>query len=162
MSGASLAVSCYSLYRSAQRSESRTHPKHKQRLSSARELQYTQEITNSDVSDRESLHGAATLSRIMQPDDANSSGNVHGGTILRAIGHVGWLSATRFINTHLHSSGEYSAVLVRMEAMDFKRPMFIGDVCCCHARVTFSAKRSLEVQVTVTAENAMSATRRAV
>ncbi len=42
------------------------------------------------------------ISRIMLPDDANSAGNVHGGTILKMIGHVGWIAASRHAN-HCYS-----------------------------------------------------------
>eukprot|EP00484_Ammonia_sp_Unknown_P001465 CAMPEP_0197020854 /NCGR_PEP_ID=MMETSP1384-20130603/1719_1 /TAXON_ID=29189 /ORGANISM="Ammonia sp." /LENGTH=523 /DNA_ID=CAMNT_0042448561 /DNA_START=18 /DNA_END=1589 /DNA_ORIENTATION=- len=55
---------------------------------------------------------------------------------------------------------DYRGVMVRMESMSFRLPMFIGEICTCNARVTFTSKRSLEVQVTVIAENAMTGTKR--
>ena len=41
--------------------------------------------------------------RVMMPDDANMSGNVHGGTILKMIEEAGVIIATRHCN-----NGEYA------------------------------------------------------
>lgn len=73
----------------------------------------------------------------MLPDDANPGGNVHGGTILHMIEQAGWIAATRHANSNqspasggLFSSTpkELSAALVRVEHMDFIKPMYIGEV----------------------------------
>ena len=147
LSGASVAISLYSLYQSSQgqgkEEQENSHQQKRKQIS----------ISTDDFSidsANEDLCGTATLSRIMQPDDANSSGNIHGGTILRMIGHVGWLSATRFINRNINENddnSEYRGVLVRMEEMNFKLPMYIGEICTCMAKVTFTSTQSLEVQV---------------
>ena len=149
LSGTSLAVSCYTLHLLSHR---RNQSRDRSVLRQIRSPKIVPIESNSNAAN-EDLHGTSTLSRLMQPDDANGAGNVHGGTILKVISHTGWLSATRYINSNLHddaasrSDYNYRAVLVRMESMDFKLPMHINEVCTCNARVSFTSNRSLEVEV---------------
>eukprot|EP01084_Bolivina_argentea_P188074 323851_1 len=165
LSGTSLAISCYALYQStiakSNNINKQSHPPNKRKQSLYNLHSSSIDVINTDNDDN---CGIATLSRIMLPDDANSSGNVHGGTILKMISHVGFLSATRFINKNINEPNdnnyEYRGVLVRMEQMNFKLPMYIGEICICNANVTFTSNQSLEVQVTVIAENATSGQRR--
>ena len=152
LSGASLAISCYALYQTSKLSEEQKSAQENVKNEALIPLNNPpiRMSTTSIASANEDVCGTATLSRIMLPDDANSAGNVHGGTILKMIGHVGWLSATRFINRNIdidNDQNEYRGVLVRMEEMNFKLPMFIGEICTCNAKVTFTANQSLEVQV---------------
>lgn len=77
------------------------------------------------------------ISRVMLPDDANPGGNVHGGTILKMIEEASWIAATKHCNPPSSASngetksGHHSALvgaLVRVEHMDFHKPMHIGEV----------------------------------
>ncbi|XP_035238697.1 cytosolic acyl coenzyme A thioester hydrolase isoform X3 [Anguilla rostrata] len=89
--------------------------------------------------------------RIMRPDDANIVGNVHGGTILKMIEEAGGIITTRHCNSR---QGERCvAALARVERTDFLHPMFIGEVAHVSAEITYTSKRSVEVQVNVLAEN---------
>jgi len=159
ISGTSLAISCYTLHLlRRQKRGVNTSAVHRIPLPKC----------DSTISDENTANdeprGTATLCRLMQPDDANGAGNVHGGTILKMISHAGWLCATRYINSNLQNadSPDYKlvAVMLRMEGMSFKLPMHIGEVCTCTAGVSFTSNHSLEVSVTVTAENALSAQKR--
>ena len=152
LSGASIAISCYSLYQSSQNKKSIQTNANKHQQISISESSKSPTFEAPIYSENEDVCGTASLSRLMAPDDANPSGNVHGGTILKMIGHVAWLSATRFINRNMKKSNEdsdlqYRGVGVRMESMDFKLPMYIGEICTCNARVTFTSNQSLETQV---------------
>ncbi|KAA0713520.1 Cytosolic acyl coenzyme A thioester hydrolase [Triplophysa tibetana] len=91
------------------------------------------------------------LIRIMRPDDANIVGNVHGGTILKMIEEAGCIIGTRHCNTQ--TKDRCVAALARVERTDFLYPMFIGDVAHVSAEITYTSKRSVEVQVTVLSEN---------
>ena len=42
---------------------------------------------------------APTVARLLLPDDANPSGNVHGGTILQLMDQAGMITATRHANS---------------------------------------------------------------
>ncbi|XP_072283003.1 cytosolic acyl coenzyme A thioester hydrolase isoform X5 [Pyxicephalus adspersus] len=98
------------------------------------------------------------LTRIMRPDDANIAGNVHGGTILKMIEEAGAIISTRHCNT---KSGEKCvAALARVERTDFLSPMCIGEVGHVSAEITYTSKRSVEVQVDVLAENILTGAKR--
>eukprot|EP00485_Elphidium_margaritaceum_P001804 CAMPEP_0202695030 /NCGR_PEP_ID=MMETSP1385-20130828/8731_1 /ASSEMBLY_ACC=CAM_ASM_000861 /TAXON_ID=933848 /ORGANISM="Elphidium margaritaceum" /LENGTH=603 /DNA_ID=CAMNT_0049350987 /DNA_START=26 /DNA_END=1834 /DNA_ORIENTATION=+ len=164
VSGASLLVSCYALYQTNQEQNRKTQQK--RLFLEAETPSQSHSIDADEFNSREDLCGAATLSRLMQPDDANSGGNVHGGTILKLIGHVAWLSATKYINRNrVHNDDEeekyeHRAIMLRMEEMSFKQPMYMNDICTCKAQVIFTSTHSIEVQVNVIAENAMLGTKR--
>lgn len=100
--------------------------------------------------------------RFMQPDDANISGNVHGGTILKMIEEAGMIVTTRFCNQHANEkqSKEVVCALARVERTDFCQPMYVGEVAQLHGNITYCSNRSLEVQITVTAENILTNAKR--
>ncbi|TSL97292.1 Cytosolic acyl coenzyme A thioester hydrolase [Bagarius yarrelli] len=91
------------------------------------------------------------ICRMMRPDDANIVGNVHGGTILKMIEEAGCIIGTRHCNTQ--PGDRCVAALARVERTDFLYPMFIGEVAHVSAEITFTSKRSVEVQVNVESEN---------
>jgi len=101
------------------------------------------------------------ISRIMVPDDTNSAGNVHGGTILKLMEQAGFVVANRHCNQKSDSSSfPITTALVRLEKMDFLQPVHVGDVAQVQAAVTFTSKHSLEVTVDVWAENVVVGERR--
>ncbi|XP_072282997.1 cytosolic acyl coenzyme A thioester hydrolase isoform X3 [Pyxicephalus adspersus] len=107
---------------------------------------------------KEPAASAIQISRIMRPDDANIAGNVHGGTILKMIEEAGAIISTRHCNT---KSGEKCvAALARVERTDFLSPMCIGEVGHVSAEITYTSKRSVEVQVDVLAENILTGAKR--
>ena len=100
-------------------------------------------------------------SRIMLPDDSNILGNVHGGTILKMIEQAGHIVANRHCNKRRKDSEEpITTALVRLERMDFRQPMLVGEVAQLQAAVTYTSPHSLEVIVDVWAENVITGTRR--
>lgn len=88
------------------------------------------------------------FSQIMLPDDANPAGNVHGGTITKLVDSAGGVAAMR----HCRDSA-YSVVTARIDAMNFVRPVHIGEVVTLRASVNDVARTSLEVGVRVDAED---------
>ncbi|KAJ8371214.1 hypothetical protein SKAU_G00112420 [Synaphobranchus kaupii] len=91
------------------------------------------------------------ICRIMRPDDANIVGNVHGGTILKMIEEAGGIISTRHCNSQ--PGDRCVAALARVERTDFLYPMFIGEVAHVSAKITYTSKHSVEVQVNVLSEN---------
>jgi acyl-CoA hydrolase len=85
------------------------------------------------------------MSRIMQPPDANSWGNVHGGAIMRLVDEAGGAVAIR------HSRRQ--AVTVAIDRMVFKHPVYIGDLLTIRACLNYSGHTSMEVQAEIEAEN---------
>ena len=94
-------------------------------------------------------------SRIMAPDDTNPMGNVHGGTILKLIEQAGHIVATRHCNTN-RTGSPVTAILARVEHMDFHNPMYVGEVAQVQAAVTYTSEHSIEITVDVWADNILS------
>ena len=94
---------------------------------------------------RESL---TTMVRIMMPMDANNSGNVFGGAILRMVDEVGSVVALKHARTNV--------VTASVDRMDFYHPVYIGDMLRLSASINFVHRTSMEVGVRVEAENPIS------
>jgi acyl-coenzyme A thioesterase 7 len=111
---------------------------------------------------------SALDSHVRHPNDddtnsANPAGNVHGGTILKMIDEAGRVAAMRHCNNvERLSKGEpaLEVALARVGHMDFMSPVFIGNNTAVDARVTYASKHSMEVQVSVLAEDLLNGTRR--
>lgn len=85
------------------------------------------------------------VSQLMLPTDANSSGYVHGGAIMKLVDTVGGVVAMR------HSRRR--AVTARMDEMSFLHPVLVGDLLILKASVNNVGRTSMEVGVRVEAEN---------
>ncbi|XP_068096627.1 cytosolic acyl coenzyme A thioester hydrolase isoform X2 [Hyperolius riggenbachi] len=107
---------------------------------------------------KEPTASAIQICRIMRPDDANIAGNVHGGTILKMIEEAGAIISTRHCNSQ--SGDKCVTALARVERTDFLSPMSIGEVGHVSAEITYTSKRSVEVQVDVMAENILTGAKR--
>jgi acyl-CoA hydrolase len=85
------------------------------------------------------------LAQMMQPEHANSQGNVHGGWIMKLVDEAGALASTR------HAA--HRTVTVAIDQMVFRQPIHIGDLVLFNAEVTYAGHTSMEVEVDVIAEN---------
>ena len=75
------------------------------------------------------------------PTHANHYGTIFGGRVLELMDTTGVLAAMRFANE--------DAVTASIEAVDFKRPIKVGDIVELKARVIFTANTSMVVKVDV-------------
>ncbi len=94
---------------------------------------------------RSIAYSRSTTRRLMELMDANSQGNVHGGTIMRMVDEAAALVALKH--------GQKPVVTARVERFDFLAPAFIGDVVSVHCEMRYVGRTSMEVGVRVTAEN---------
>jgi len=85
------------------------------------------------------------LAQMMQPEHANSQGNIHGGWIMKLVDEAGALASTR------HAA--HRTVTVAIDRMVFHQPIHIGDLVLFNAEVTYAGHSSMEVEVDVIAEN---------
>lgn len=88
------------------------------------------------------------MARSMQPPDANSWGNVHGGAIMRLVDEAGGAVAIR------HS--RCRCVTVAMDSMTFKQPVYIGDLLTVTACLTSVGRSSMEIEAQIEAEDLLS------
>jgi acyl-coenzyme A thioesterase 7 len=100
-----------------------------------------------------------TTSRLMNVDDANPTiTNVHGGTILQMIEETSMVLSTRFFNrnrplTHVKDNKPIASALARIDQMDFKHPIHVGELASIDAKLTFTQGSSVECTVNVTGED---------
>lgn len=84
------------------------------------------------------------IQRIMMPMDANPSGNVYGGSILKYIDEIASIVAFRYTRTNV--------VTASVDRMDFLEPVKVGDVLILKAAINGTGHTSMEVGVRVEAE----------
>ena len=83
---------------------------------------------------------------IMLPSDANPKGNVFGGTILKHVDLIANLVANR------HAT-RANTVTASIDKMTFLKPVYIGNALILSARLNYAKRSSMEVEVTVHAED---------
>lgn len=84
----------------------------------------------------------------MMPGQANVSGDVHGGWIMKLVDETGALSAMRHAQCRV--------VTIAIDQMDFHKPIRIGDLVILNAEVTYVGNTSMETRVQVIAEDPIS------
>jgi uncharacterized protein (TIGR00369 family) len=98
-----------------------------------------------DLTPRGASESEVVLAEAMELTDANLSGNVHGGVIMKLVDTAAGLAA------HKHCRGR--VVTVAMDEMSFLEPVFLGEVVTVRATVNDVGRTSMEVGVRVDAEN---------
>lgn len=86
-----------------------------------------------------------SLAQMMQPEDANPHGSVHGGVIMKLVDEAGALACMRH--------AQHRVVTVAVDQMIFRSPIQIGNLVTLTAEVSYTGRTSLEAEVHVTAEN---------
>ena len=79
------------------------------------------------------------------PQHVNNLGHVFGGVILSMVDRAAAVVAMR------HAGQE--CVTVSIDRVDFREPIYAGELVICEARVTYVGRSSMEVGVKVLAEN---------
>ena len=109
----------------------------------------TQPKTRLSRTVKESQH---QTSAIMMPGHANNLGHVFGGVVLAMIDSAAAVSAIR------HS--RMSCVTASIDRVDFREPIYLGDLVVMHASINYVGRTSMEVGVRVEAEDLLSGKRR--
>ena len=85
------------------------------------------------------------FAKSMLPSDANPSGNVHGGEIMRLIDECGGAAAARHARKRV--------VTARVDELSFVAPVYVGNLVTARASVNDVGTKSMEVGVRVDAED---------
>jgi len=101
---------------------------------------------------RTAAESVVTLGQLMLPQDANPSGDVHGGVVMKLVDTAAGLTAVR----HTRSR----CVTVAMDSMTFEGPVHVGDLLHLHSVLSWTGRTSMEIEVTVEAENILAGHRR--
>jgi len=86
-----------------------------------------------------------TIAQLMQPENANNLGNVHGGWIMKLVDEAGALACMRH--------AQQRVVTVAVDQMVFRQPIRITDLVTLTAEVSYVGTTSMEAEVQVVAEN---------
>ncbi len=86
---------------------------------------------------------------MVQPNHANSLETAHGGNVVKWMDEVGGMAAMRF-------AGE-TCVTARMDRVDFKRPIHVGDTALIESYVYAAGTSSVRVRVQTYRENPLTA-----
>ena len=81
---------------------------------------------------------------MMMPRDTNAHGTIFGGVLLSYLDQAGAIEARRH--------GGETLVTVAMDKVEFKQPVFVGDVLSFFAHVVKVGRTSIRVRVEVEAE----------
>ena len=85
------------------------------------------------------------LTQVMLPEDANSAGNVHGGTIMKLADNAAYVVATRHCRSNV--------VTASVDRIDFLAPAYIGDLLTLKARLNWTGNTSMEIGIKIEAED---------
>jgi uncharacterized protein (TIGR00369 family) len=85
------------------------------------------------------------LAVVMNPEDANPMGNVHGGVIMKLVDTVAGVVAIRHAGR--------MAVTASIDRLDFLSPVYVGDLVILRASMNLVGKTSMEVGVRVECQN---------
>ena len=88
------------------------------------------------------------MARVMQPEQANSAGFIHGGELMKLMDDAAAVVAARHSGT--------SVVTGSVEEIKFLRPVRVGDLLIVHGRLTFTSHTSMEVMIEVDSEGIFS------
>lgn len=78
------------------------------------------------------------------PADTNSTGDIFGGWIMSQVDIAGGIAATR--------RAMMRVTTVAVNSFQFKKPVYVGDLISCYARIIKVGRTSMTVDVEVYAE----------
>ena len=109
-------------------------------------------MTNADLPPRSPADSTSEITELMMPGHVNNLGHVFGGVLLSMIDRAAAVAAMRH-------AGQ-PCVTVSINQVDFREPIYAGELVICTARVNYVGSTSMEVGVKVIAEHPISRIRR--
>ncbi len=85
------------------------------------------------------------IGNLMEPQQANVSGNVHGGEIMKLMDNTAGIVA--------HRHARSNTVTARVDGLEFIKPIHIGNLVTFEGRLTYVGRSSMEVLVKVYVED---------
>jgi acyl-CoA hydrolase len=92
------------------------------------------------------------MTEIVFPSDTNNHGTIFGGKVMQYIDTIAAIAAMRH--------ARMSVVTASMDSLDFLAPIKLGETVNLEAFVTWTHRSSMEVYVTVKAENLLTGEQR--
>ncbi len=101
-------------------------------------------MSEDNLSPRPVQDSHSVMSELMMPHMANNHGNVFGGVILSYVDQAGFIEARRH--------GQHRWLTVSIETVQFRAPVYMGDVVSLLTCTESSGTSSVKVRVRVDAE----------
>lgn len=98
-----------------------------------------------NVESKTVAYSRTVMSRIMLPSEANPSGNIHGGEIMKFMDTTAYVTAVKHCRTNV--------VTARVDELEFHSPILVGQLVTCRTQLIFVGKTSMEVAVIVEVED---------
>lgn len=92
------------------------------------------------------------LAELIMPNQTNHHGSLFGGNALGLMDHAGWVAATRYARATM--------VTVAVDKIEFKVPVYAGQLVELVARITRVGRTSVNVGVDMFAEDVLTGERR--
>lgn len=99
------------------------------------------------MDDKRVSESAVATSQVMMPQDANPSGNVHGGVIMKLIDTAAGVVATRHTRCN--------AVTASIDRLDFHHPVYVGNLLTLRASINLVGRTSIEIGVRAETEDVL-------
>ncbi len=109
-------------------------------------------MTVADLTPRSPKESASEITELMMPGHVNNLGHVFGGVILSLVDRAAGVAAMRH-------AGQ-PCVTVAINKVEFREPIYAGELVMCTARVVYVGRTSMEVEVKVVAEHPITRNRR--
>ncbi|WP_054692950.1 acyl-CoA thioesterase [Syntrophomonas palmitatica] len=94
---------------------------------------------------------ATTLSQIILPSQTNPAGTAHGGELLKMMDNCAGACATKHSRSIVVTAG--------IDNICFHAPVFMGNLATCHANLTYVSNHSMEIAVSIDAEDLLQGTK---
>ena len=104
----------------------------------------------SDLAPKPVSASKTVFTKSMLPSDANPSGNVHGGEIMKLIDECAGAAAGRHARQRV--------VTARVDELSFLAPVYVGNLVTARASVNDVGTKSMEIGVRVDAEDILTGT----
>lgn len=105
-----------------------------------------------DLPPRTPSASASMVSELLMPQDVNNLGHAFGGVILSMVDRAAAVAAMRHAGR--------PCVTVSIDRVDFREPIYAGELVTCQAQVNYVGRTSMEIGVRVEAEDLLSGIRR--
>lgn len=92
-----------------------------------------------------------SLSQIILPAQTNPAGTAHGGELLKMMDNAAGACATKHSRAIVVTAG--------IDNINFHAPVFMGNLVICNANLTYVSNRSMEIAVSIEAEDLMNGNR---
>jgi acyl-CoA thioesterase YciA len=85
--------------------------------------------------------GVLVLQNVAMPSDVNAYGDIFGGWLMSQMDLGGAVLA--------HKRANNRVTTVAVETMTFLKPVYIGDLVCCYAKILKTGRSSIKIKIEV-------------